>query len=459
MNKAAALAFAAALAMGLGLGYGLARWPPGQAVEPARKPLYYRHPMNPKVSSPTPAKDEMGMDYVPVYAEDLAKAEAPKQGRILYYRHPMGAADTSPVPKKDEMGMDYLPVYESEAAAARQFKVSPQKIQKLGVKSAKAEVRKLVRAIRALGSIQVDERRVHAVAPKFEGWVQRLYANATGQAVKRGQPLLEVYSPDLLSAQQEYLIARQGVESLRLASQETRATAEQLAENALRRLRHWDIAPAQLARLQSQGRPLDTLPLLAPADGVVLDKPAVEGMRFMPGDTLFRLADLSTVWLLVDVFEQDLGWIRPGQAVSAHINAWPQRTFVGRVDFIYPTFASETRTVKVRVELPNSNGLLKPGLYGSVSLAAEGGEAPGLAVPDSAILDSGTRQLVLVRLAQGLFEPRTVKLGRKADGYVEVLHGLAEGEEVVTSANFLLDAESNLKAALQGMEAAPPAGE
>jgi len=457
MTKRAALGLAAALGLGLGLGWWLARQPPPPnppAQAPARQPLYYRHPMNPQATSPTPAKDEMGMEYVPVYAEDMQpQAERAKPGRILYYRHPMGAADTSKMPKKDEMGMDYIPVYEGEAATARQLKISPEKIQKLGVKTAQVEARKLVRAIRALGSIQVDERRVHAVSPKFEGWIQRLHANATGMAVKRGQPLLEIYSPDLLSAQQEYLIARQGMDTLRQASPEVRATAEQLAGNALRRLRHWDIGPAQLERLQTEGVALDTLPLLSPVAGVVLDKPAVEGMRFMPGETLFRIADLSTVWLLVDVFEQDLGWIRPGQPVSAQFNAYPERVFKGRVSFIYPTFASETRTVKVRVELPNADGLLRPGLYGSAALAAADGEPPRLAVPDSAILDSGTRQLVLVRLSEGLFEPRPVKLGRKADGYVEVLDGLALGETVVTSANFLIDAESNLKAALQGMEA------
>lgn len=457
MNKILALSVILALGVGLGAGYWLA---PGQppktpsaAATPERKPLYYRHPMNPKVTSPTPAKDEMGMDYLPVYAEDLAPAA--DKGRILYYRHPMGAADTSPTPKKDEMGMDYIPVYASEAAASRQLRISPEKIQKLGVKTAKVEARKLVREIRALGSIQVDERRVHAVSPKFEGWIQRLQVNATGQAVKRGQALLEVYSPDLLSAQQEFLIARQGLEALRQASPQARATAEQLVHNALQRLRHWDIAPAQLDRLQSQGVAQDSLPLLSPANGVVLEKPAVEGMRFMPGDVLFRIADLSTVWLLVDVFEQDLGWIRVGQAVSVQINAYPERSFKGVVSFIYPTFATETRTVKVRVELPNAEGLLRPGLYGSASLAAAGAADERLAVPDSAILDSGTRQVVLVRLDEGLFEPRPVKLGRKADGYVEVLDGLAAGESVVTSANFLIDAESNLKAALQGMEEHP----
>jgi Cu(I)/Ag(I) efflux system membrane fusion protein len=196
------------LVLGLSLGFWLGRHKEiplkldGNTVS-ERKPLYYRHPMNPQVTSPVPAKDEMGMDYVAVYAEDpTATASAPKLGKILYYRHPMGAADTSLVPKKDEMGMDYLPVYEGEQAAPGQIQISPDKIQKLGVKTAIVIKRALIRSIRALGSIQIDERRIHTVAPKFEGWIQHLYVNATGQTVKRGQPLLEIYSPELVTAQQ-----------------------------------------------------------------------------------------------------------------------------------------------------------------------------------------------------------------------------------------------------------------
>jgi len=409
--------------------------------------------MNPKVTSPTPAKDDMGMDYLSVYAEDQSPPETQsQQGKILYYRHPMGAADTSPVPKKDEMGMDYLPVYESELASAGQIQISPEKIQKLGVSTETVAKRALVRSIRALGSIQIDERRVHAVTPRFEGWIQRLYVNATGQAVKRGQPLLEVYSPELMTAQQEYLIARQGQQALQQGSAQARGTAERLTDNALQRLHYWDIAPAQLQRLQIQEKPLDTLPLLSPVNGVVLEKPAQEGMRFMPGELLFRIADLSTVWLLAEVFEQDIGGVRLGQVVQVHINAYPDRLFSGKVGFIYPTLATETRTVKVRVELTNAEGLLKPGLYGSVTLAALADNDARLAVPDSAVIDSGARQVVLVQRGEGRFEPHVVKLGRQADGYWEVLEGLDSGDEVVTRANFLIDAESNLKSALEGFD-------
>jgi len=441
------------LILGVSLGFWAGRLEvpkkPDATAAGETKPLYYRHPMNPKITSPVPAKDEMGMDYVPIYAEQPAAA-APEPGKILYYRHPMGAADTSPVPKKDEMGMDYLPVYESEPEASGQIRISPEKIQKLGVSTETLAKRVLTRSIRALGSIQVDERRVHAVTPKFEGWISRLYVNATGQTVKRGQPLLEIYSPELMTAQQEYLIARQGQQALQQGSAQARGTAEHLTDNALQRLHYWDIAPAQLQRLQIQGKPVDTLPLLSPVNGVVLEKPAQEGMRFMPGELLFRIADLSAVWLLAEVFEQDIGGVHPNQAVQVHINAYPDQLFSGKVEFIYPTLATETRTVKVRVELPNAEGLLKPGLYGSVTLAALEDRDERLAVPDSAVIDSGARQVVLVQRGEGRFEPHVVKLGRQADGYWEVLEGLDAGDQVVTRANFLIDAESNLKSALDG---------
>lgn len=445
------------LLFGLGLGFWLGQNslpnPRLLPVTTERKRLYYRHPMQPEVTSPTPAKDDMGMDYLPVYAEDLSPPKPQSQpGKILYYRHPMGAQDTSPEPKKDEMGMDYLPVYESEPASMGQIKISPEKVQKLGVTTETVAKRTLTRSIRAPGSIQVDERSVHAVSPRFAGWIQRLYVNATGQAVKRGQPLLEIYSPELMTAQQEYLIARQGQQALQKSDAQARDTAAHLVENALRRLHYWDIAPAQLQQLQTRETPQETLPLLSPVNGVVLEKLAVEGLRFMPGDTLFRIADLSTVWLLVEVYEQDIGGVRTGQAVQAHITAYPDRLFSGKVGFIYPTLTTETRTVKLRVELSNTEGLLKPGLYGSVTLATQADKDAHLAVPDSAVIDSGARQIVLLQRGEGRFEPRAVKLGRQADGYREVLAGLAAGDEVVIRANFLIDAESNLKSALSSFD-------
>lgn len=455
MNKGYLIFFVLILGVGLGFwaGYkGGLQHQNTSAVE-EKKPLYYRHPMNPKVTSLIPTKDEVGMDYVPVYAELTSSPPASQEaGKILYYRHPMGAADTSLVPKKDEMGMDYLPVYEKELVKAGQLEISPEKIQKLGVTTEIITSRKLTRSIRALGSIQVDERRIHAVTARFEGWVQRLYINTTGATVKRGEALLEVYSPELITAQQEYLIALQGQQALKQGSAQARGTAEQLTDNALQRLHYWDIAPAQLQRLKSQENMLDALPLLSPVNGVVLDKPAQEGMRFMPGELLFRIADLSRVWLVLEVFEQDIDKVRLGQVAQVHINAYPDRQFIGKVQFIYPTLTAETRTVKVRVELANNEDLLKPGLYGGALLVALEDKPGRLAVPDSAVLDSGTRQVVLVQKAEGRFVPHAVKLGGQADDYWEVLEGLEAGDKVVTRANFLIDAESNLKSVLNGFD-------
>lgn len=439
------------LILGLGLGFWAGRLQIDHKLDVTavseKKPLYYRHQMNPKVTSPVPMKDEMGMDYAPVYAEEPI-VSSPESGKILYYRHPMGAADTSPVPKKDEMSMDYIPVYENEAKNSGQVQISPEKIQKLGVKTQILAKRVLNRSIRALGSIQVDEQRVHAVTSRFEGWIQRLYVNATGQTVQKGQVLLEAYSPELVTAQQEYLIALQGQQALQQASTQAQGTEKRLVDNALQRLHYWNIAPAYIQRLQRQRKVLDTLPLLSPVGGVVMEKTAVEGLRFMPGEQLFRIADLSTVWLLIDVYEQDSGDLRLGQVVQVSIYAYPERQFRGKIGFIYPTLSTETRTVKVRVELPNTAGLLKPGFYGSVLLTMQEDNKPRLVVPDSAVIDSGTRQIVLVEIGEGQFEPRTVKLGRQTDGYFEVLKGLETGEKVVTRANFLIDAESNFKSAL-----------
>ena len=369
--------------------------------------------------------------------------------RILYYRHPMGLPDTSPVPKKDSMGMDYVAVRDGEDAPGTGFRIALDKVQKLGVRDEAAAPRVLSRTLRALGTIEVDERAQRTVAPRFEGWIERLHVNATGQFVKRGQSLMEVYSPDLVAVQQEYLVAIRGVAALKDADPEMQANMRNLVEGSMQRLRNWDIAEEELARLRSEGRPRNTLTLRSPASGVVLEKSAVQGMRFMPGEMLYRIADLSSVWLLAEVFEQDLGAVRAGQAAKVRVNAYPDKVFDGKVAFVYPTVNAETRTARVRIELANRGSLLKPDMYANVELAT-GERAPRLAVPDSAVIDSGTRRIVLVRRGEGLFEPREVKLGLRGDGYVEVSEGIKEGELVVVSANFLIDAESNLKAALGG---------
>lgn len=387
-------------------------------------------------------------------AVDSTKATAApdeRKKKVLYYRNPMGLPDTSPVPKKDSMGMDYVPVYEGEeqeAGSSSVVKINIDKVQKLGVKTETVGVREMSRTIRAVGTIEVDERQVYTVAPKFEGWIERLHINTTGQYVARGQPLMEVYSPDLVTAQQEYLIASRGVESVKDGSPEIQASMRQLMASALQRMRNWDISDEELKRLEQEGTVRRTLILRSPVSGAVLEKPPLKGMRFMPGEALYKISNLSSLWLLADVFEQDLSLVRQGQSAKITVNAYPGKSFDGKVAFVYPTLTPETRTAKVRVELANRGGLLKPAMYASVELLAGRPKGTILAVPDSAVLDSGTRQIVLVQRGEGAFEPRQVKLGMYGDGYVEVLDGLQAGETVVTSANFLIDSESNLKAAL-----------
>ncbi len=387
-----------------------------------------------------------------------ATAAAPQdaaKGRILYYRNPMGLPDTSPVPKKDPMGMDYIAVYEGgePAAPAGTVRISIDKVQLLGVRSERVETRELRRTLQAVGTIQANERALYKVAPRFEGWIEKLYVNTTGQPVARGQPLMEVYSPDLVAAQEEYLIALRGAKDLQASGAEAQAVMQRLAEGVLGRLRNWEISERELQALQKEGKPRRLLTYRAAANGVVLQKPSVQGMRFMPGEVLFEIADLSSVWVLADVFEQDVGLLRLGQEAKLRIVAYPDKAFSGKVVFIYPTIDTDTRTAKVRIELANPGGLLKPAMFANVELASGQPGAKTLAVPDSAVLDSGTQQIVLVRRGEGLFEPRSVKLGTRADGYIAVNDGLKAGDEVVVRANFLIDAESNLKAALAGFGA------
>jgi Cu(I)/Ag(I) efflux system membrane fusion protein len=382
-----------------------------------------------------------------------APAGESKQRKLLYYRNPMGLPDTSPTPKKDPMGMDYIPVYEgeqdNEPATANQVRISTEKVQKLGVRTETAKLRSLDRIVRAAGRIEPDERRIFAITPKFEGYVERLHVNATGQPVGKGQPLFEVYSPELVSAQREYAIAAQGVDALKDAGGEAQRGMHQLAESSLLRLKNWDISEEQLKALTKSGETKRTLTFRSPVAGIVTEKKALQGMRFMPGEALYQVADLSAVWVVADVFEQDIGLVKSGAKASVRINAYPDKVFSGAITYVYPTLNAETRTVPVRVEVANAGQLLKPGMFAQVELPVAG-KGSVVTVPVSAVIDSGTRRIVLIQAGEGRFEPREVKLGARSDNYIEVTEGVKDGEAVVVAANFLIDAESNLKAAVGG---------
>jgi membrane fusion protein, copper/silver efflux system len=449
-------------------GYAIGRHPTaiGIAAAAERTPLYYQDPSGKPDYSPTPKKDTEGRDYVPVYDEpgtaptSRSTSPAPPPARsgdrkILYYRNPMGLPDTSPVPKKDSMGMDYIPVYADEGSGTvpGTVAISPERIQMLGVRTEAASLRPMAHTVRAVGTVAADERRIGVVNPKFEGWIEKLLVNTTGQTVRRGEALLEVYSPDLVLAQREYLVARSAAEDMTHADAVARDNANAIAAAALSRLKNWDISADQLARLQRSGAAARTLTLTAPIGGIVMEKTALQGLHFGAGDMLYRIVDLSSVWLLADVFEQDLAQVRPGQSAKITVQAYPGRVFDGRVAFVYPTVNAQTRTAKVRIEVPNPDLLLKTDMYATVEIAAPVDSSTVLAVPDSAVLDTGAKQTVLVDRGEGRFEPRAIKPGARANGYVAVLAGLTEGEKVVTGANFLIDAESNLRAALQAFTA------
>jgi Cu(I)/Ag(I) efflux system membrane fusion protein len=389
-----------------------------------------------------------------VAGSDKSTAPAKGEKKLLFYRNPMGLPDTSPVPKKDPMGMDYIAVYagesaEDDAASPNQVQISSQKVQKLGVRTEPAQLRSMDKVIRAAGRIEPDERRVAMISPKFEGYVERLHVNTTGQTVAKGQPLFEVYSPELVSVQREYAIAVQGAESLKGADSPAQLGMGRLVESSLQRLKNWDISEEQIKALMASGETKRTMTFRSPVAGVVTEKKAVQGMRFMPGEALYQVSDLSAVWVIADVFEQDLGWIKTGAKAKIKINAYPDKSFSGSVTYVYPTLKAETRTIPVRVELANPGGLLKPGMFAELEMQASI-KGQVLTVPISAVIDSGTRQIVLIQLKEGRFEPREVKLGARSDNYIEVLDGVQTGEQVVVAANFLIDAESNLKAAVGG---------
>ena len=396
----------------------------------------------------------------PIPATPDATPASPAAKKPLYYRNPMGLPDTSPVPKKDPMGMDYIAVFagaaDEEPAAANQLKFSTDKVQKMGVRTEPAQLRLLDKTVRAAGRIEPDERRLVTVASRYEGYVERLHVNATGQAVAKGQPLFEVYSPELVSAQREYAIAAQGVVSLQGADSPAQLGMARLVESSLQRLKNWEISEEQIKTLVASGETKRSMTFRSPASGIVMEKKALQGMRFMPGEMLYQIADLSAVWVVADVFEQDLALVKTGARARVTINAYPDKVFMGTVSYVYPTLKPETRTVPVRVELANPGLLLKPGMFAQVELGVSA-KAKVITVPLSAVIDSGTRQIILLAQGDGRFTPREVKLGARSDNYVEVLDGVKEGELVVVAANFLIDAESNLKAAIAGFGAAQPA--
>lgn len=411
--------------------------------------IYYQDPDRKPVYSAGPRQTEDGRPFRAVHAsEDISFEEKPAgeertaqagKARILYYRNPMGLPDTSPVPKKDSMGMDYLPVYEGEGGEDGIIKLSPGRVQRSGVRSQPVVRQAIAQPIRVPGTVQLDERRVSVVAIRADAFVQEVAPVTTGDRVTKGTRLARIYSPEISTAGAQFIT-------------ELNAAARGVPEGGARqRLENLGVPPEIIAEIERSRKVPLTINWSAPRDGIVLERNVSDGMKMAAGDSLFRLADISMIWVLADVPERELAAVRIGAPATVQLRGRPGTSFEGRVSLIYPQIAEATRTAKVRVELANRDGMLLPNMYADVEIGSSD-ETPELAVPDSAVIDTGMRRIVILDRGEGRFEPREVKLGRRGDGMIAISEGISEGDRVVVSANFLIDAESNLKAALSGLK-------
>lgn len=375
------------------------------------EPIFYRHPMTPEITSPVPAQDDMGMDYIPVYADSAVGSAAPP-GTVL---------------------------------------IDPVTVQSIGVRTASAERRTLTRTIHTLGRVEYDEQRITRLHPKVEGWIDELYVETTGEQIAEDHILLNIYSPQLVVTQQEYLLALSNRETLsENPFPDIRRGAEELVESTLTRLRLLDVPEHQIFELTQTGQVQEQLHIHSPADGIVVNVGAREGEYVTPQTELFTVADLSHVWVLVDVFEDELPWVRVGDQVRMTVAAAPGTIFDGELTYIYPYAESRTRTVKARLEFDNPDLLLKPDMFADVTIMASP-EIDAVAVPSEAVVRSGIREQVFVVREPGKFEPRDVRPGVNSEGWTQILEGIEAGEQVVVSAQFLIDSESKLREAAAKM--------
>jgi membrane fusion protein, copper/silver efflux system len=429
--------------------------------------IYYKDPNGRPFYSLTARNADDGKPYVPVYAsEDVSVdpkpvGEAQPGRKIIQYRNPMGLPDISPVPKKDSMGMDYIPVYEGEQNDGNVVKVSPGRLQRTGVKSELVGKLPINQTIKAPGVVAFDETRLSVVAMRFDGFINKVMPVTSGTHVKRGEPLMSVFGQELLKAGGQLVVEEvtgwKGPESDGAGTAPGRRDPRARVVGARRLLENLQVPSEVIDEIKRSRRVPDAVTWMAPQDGIITERNAVDGQAFKAGDVLFRFADHSAVWVMADIAEGDVGAVNRGQAVAVRTKAYPGRVFKGKVGLVYPHLMRETRTARVRIELPNRDLSLLPDMYADVEINTGSDEAV-VAVPTSSVIDSGTRQVVIVDLGDGRFEPRQAKLGRRGGDHVEVLQGIQEGDSVVVEGNFLIDAESNLNAALRALRA-PPAEE
>ncbi len=435
--------------------------PPPGAPLPKGKVQFWVSPVDSKYMSDKPGKDPQGFDLMPVYGELAATtAVARKERKIKYWVSPMDPGYVRDKPGKAPCGMDMVPVYEEEGTAAAEgtIAVSPNVLQSMGVRTAKVEKQLLSRTIRAVGKVVYDERQLAVVNTKISGWVERLHVKATGDPIRKGQALLSIYSPELVSTQREYLLALKNRQNLEKSPfLDLKEGAQRLLEASRLRLQYWDIPTSEITRLERTGEVKKNLTLYSPVHGIVTKRNVTEGQMVQPGMPLLEVADLSTVWVEADVYEYELPWIKVGQHAQMTLQYIPGKTFHGKIHYIYPYLSGATRTVKVRLAFPNPGLKLKPDMFSQVQLTQTLSE-PSVVAPSEAVLNTGERQHVFIALGKGQFEPREVKIGMHGDdGRLQILAGLQGGEEVVTSAQFLLDSESRFREAVALMlKGAPP---
>jgi Cu(I)/Ag(I) efflux system membrane fusion protein len=399
---------------------------------------WYAHRSEPMSMSTVTEQSGHGM------SGDSAQSER----QIVYYRNPMGLADTSPVPKKDSMGMDYIPVYADEAKDGDAVKVSLAKIQRSGVRTETVAPKALSQEVRGVGTVEHDESTLWVVAVRSDGYIEDLFVDKTGQHIKAGEPMFRFYSPQIQLAQVDLLVS--------LRAQGRRGASREV-EGAIQKLRNLNVPQKRIDEVLKTKKNPRTLDWPSPEAGHVIDKNVIKGQFVEAGDELFRIADHSRVWVVAEVAEADIADIKVGTPVTVTLRAFLNAPYEGKVTFIYPHMRKmETRTVSVRVELPNPGGLMRPGMYADVVFHPGADDPKVMAVPSDSIIDSGARKVVLVAKGEGRFEPREVKIGRRDRNHVEILDGVTEGEEVVTSATFLIDSESNLKAALEAFSQETP---
>ncbi len=449
-------------------GYRFMYHPPVASPEAKKKVLCYVSPTDPTYIRQEPGQDPQGQDLVPVYVPETTPPPAalapPGERKIKYWVSPMDPGYVRDKPGKAPCGMDLVPVYEDEAAApaANVITVSPQTLQTMGVRTALVQVEPLARTIRAVSRVTLNERALAQVSTKINGYVEKLAVRATGDPIQKGQRLLEIYSPELVASQREYLLARQNWLTLQQSPiVEVREGARRLLEASRQRLLWWDISTAQIEALARTGAVSRTLTLTAPVTGIVTKREVTAGQYVTAGQTLLEVADLSTVWVEADVYEYELPWIKVGQPARLTLTYLPGEVFPGQVNYIYPFLQGATRTARIRLAFANPRLRLKPEMYGQVEINVATSQATPI-LPAEAVLDTGSRQHVFLALGGGRFAPREVKLGLQGDyGRVQVLSGLQGGEEVVTSAQFLLDSESRFREAVARMlgpgdKGAPP---